>query len=744
MKRLIHLTPTTAAGLLVLSASLAGAQFSGTAFQVTINLPGYNPVTITDGQPGGPNQFPDTDPAKDRIGFDVTFLATDGQGNIIQGKTIEVKGHAFQSLGNTTRPDVGLAGPNALVITSTGGLAVANATVTVQSATIGTTPTAVLLKLKGKYTLKGGLIQAAGIAVDGFALRPGNVLLQTGSLPRAGESVSIANKSSVQFSYPDISTKVGVPVTQLADRISFSLGPDDAIVLPGSTDVLSYTADRIITVTTNQDLADLNPGAGCAGCSLRQALVEADLQSGTSAIQFNIPSAGVPVILMSTNVTHDFGSMGAVHTVIVDGASQPGGLVEIDGIMASPQDAAANPIVGLELTGANSMVVGLDIHSFPSHGIQIRPTGAPVNGSNDVEDNLIGTDPTGTKALPNGGDGLHISQQPSNTIASNVIAFNKGNGITVDGSGATGNLLHENLEVGNAGGILLSNGGNNLQPAPTLTSASSDGFTVTVAGTVHSTGNASVSVEVFANPTCDPSGQGQDFLGSTLTTTDGSGNAIFSGAFVEALPSGEVVTATVTDPNGNTSQFSACKSITQTPPANQPPIANAGPNQTVNVGTLVTLNGTGSSDPDNGPSPLTYSWKQTSGPIVVLSGAMTATPSFTPQQPGTYVFSLVVNDGLATSAPSSVTITVVTPSAAAQIQALILEVGSVRMPQVIRAVLLLDLNQASDLVEDGHNRAAINAMQAFIFFVRVGENLGISSKDGAALIAAANGIIVSL
>ncbi len=91
MKRLIHLTPTTAAGLLVLSASLAGAQFSGTAFQVTINLPGYNPVTITDGQPGGPNQFPDTDPAKDRIGFDVTFLATDGQGNIIQGKTIEVK-----------------------------------------------------------------------------------------------------------------------------------------------------------------------------------------------------------------------------------------------------------------------------------------------------------------------------------------------------------------------------------------------------------------------------------------------------------------------------------------------------------------------------------------------------------------------------------------------------------------------------------------------------------------------------
>ena len=744
MKHLICLRPTMTAGLLVLSATLAGAQFSGTAFQVTINRPGYNPVTITDGQQGAPNVFPDTDPAKDRIGFDVTFLATDGQGNVIQGKTIEVKGHAFQSLGNAGRPDVGVAGPDALVLTSTGGFAVANATVTVQSGTIGATPTAVLLKLKGKYTHKGGLIEAAGIAVDGFALRPGNVLLQTGSLPRAGESVSIANKSSVQFSYPDISTKVGVPVTQLADRISFSLGPDDAIVLPGSTDVLSYTADRIITVTTNQDLADMNPGAGCTGCSLRQALVEADLQSGTSAIQFNIPSAGVPVILMSTDVTHNFGSMGAVRTVIVDGASQPGGLVEIDGFMASPQDAASNPIVGLDLVGANSMVVGLDIHSFPSHGIQIRPSGAPVNGSNDVEDNLIGTDPTGTKSLPNGGDGIHISQQPSNTIASNVIAFNKGNGITVDGSGAIGNFLHENVEVGNAGGIVLSNGGNNLQPAPTVTSASSDGFTVTVGGTVHSTGNASVSVEVFANPTCDPSGQGQDFLGSTLTTTDGSGNAVFSGAFVEALLSGEIVTATVTDPNGNTSQFSACKPITQTTPTNQPPVANAGSNQTVNVGTLVTLNGTGSNDPDHGPSPLTYSWKQTSGPLVALSGATTATPSFTSSQPGTYVFSLVVSDGLAASAPSTVTITVVPPSAAAQIQALILEVGSIRMPAVVRAVLLILLSQASDLVEDGHDRPASNVMRTFIILVRVGENRGISSQDGAALIAAANGVIASL
>ncbi|WP_083918229.1 PKD domain-containing protein [Methylosarcina fibrata] len=91
---------------------------------------------------------------------------------------------------------------------------------------------------------------------------------------------------------------------------------------------------------------------------------------------------------------------------------------------------------------------------------------------------------------------------------------------------------------------------------------------------------------------------------------------------------------------------------------NTVPVSNAGSDQTVTAGNLVTLNGTGSSDPDNSPSPLTYSWTQTSGPTVTLTGADTAQPSFTPGEAGTYVFSLVVNDGLANSSADSVTITV--------------------------------------------------------------------------------------
>ena len=96
---------------------------------------------------------------------------------------------------------------------------------------------------------------------------------------------------------------------------------------------------------------------------------------------------------------------------------------------------------------------------------------------------------------------------------------------------------------------------------------------------------------------------------------------------------------------------------------NTPPIANAGPNQTVSVGSLVTLDGSGSSDPDNGPAPLSFTWTQVDGPAVTLTGADTATPTFTPTVAGTYTFSLVVNDGEADSAPDSVTITATSPCA---------------------------------------------------------------------------------
>lgn len=60
---------------------------------------------------------------------------------------------------------------------------------------------------------------------------------------------------------------------------------------------------------------------------------------------------------------------------------------------------------------------------------------------------------------------------------------------------------------------------------------------------------------------------------------------------------------------------------------NLPPVADAGPAQTVNEGQLTYLDGNGSNDPDDGIA--SYAWTQTAGPSVVLSDPGTAQPSFT-------------------------------------------------------------------------------------------------------------------
>ncbi|HEY9039000.1 MAG TPA: Ig-like domain-containing protein [Roseovarius sp.] len=107
--------------------------------------------------------------------------------------------------------------------------------------------------------------------------------------------------------------------------------------------------------------------------------------------------------------------------------------------------------------------------------------------------------------------------------------------------------------------------------------------------------------------------------------------------------------------------------ITVTSPANTPPTANAGPDQTVASASAVALDGTGS-DANNAGQTLSYAWSQTSGPAVVLTGGTTASPGFTapalvPGAPdAVVVFSLVVNDGIVASGADSVSVTVTAPA----------------------------------------------------------------------------------
>ena len=88
---------------------------------------------------------------------------------------------------------------------------------------------------------------------------------------------------------------------------------------------------------------------------------------------------------------------------------------------------------------------------------------------------------------------------------------------------------------------------------------------------------------------------------------------------------------------------------------NGKPVANAGPDQTVNVGDTVRLNGSSSADPDG--DALQFTWTLTtrpSGSATVLTSSTSPTPSFTADVAGSYEVGLTVSDGDSTSQPHSV------------------------------------------------------------------------------------------
>ena len=89
-------------------------------------------------------------------------------------------------------------------------------------------------------------------------------------------------------------------------------------------------------------------------------------------------------------------------------------------------------------------------------------------------------------------------------------------------------------------------------------------------------------------------------------------------------------------------------------PVNQAPVADAGEDQTVAINRTVTLDGSGSSDPDG--DALTYAWTAPVG--VTLSATDIANPTFTPTSAGTYNFTLTVTDEEGLYATDDVVITV--------------------------------------------------------------------------------------
>ena len=349
----------------------------------------------------------------------------------------------------------------------------------------------------------------------------------------------------------------------------------------------------------------------------------------------------------------------------VDSSSNVQIVNNLVGVNAAGTGALGNQQQGILVQNSSAATVRLNfVSANGGNGIELA---ASVSGAS-VRRNTIGMPNGSATALANRGHGILISGSSNNTIGSatdgaegNVIWGNGANGIAVVAP-ATGNAIRRNSLLGNTlRGIDLANNGvtandvgdadtgaNNLQNFPVLATAPGG-----IQGTLNSRPSLTYTVEYFINENCDPSGngEGESLVGSVSVATDANGNATLP---VFPIGAGVLITATATSPTGDTSEFSACVTSGA---SNDPPVASAGADQSVNAGNVVQLSGIASSDPDS--DPLTYTWTfvtRPSGSSAALSNATTPTPTFTADFPGLYTVRLVVNDGTIDSAPDDVDI----------------------------------------------------------------------------------------
>jgi CSLREA domain-containing protein len=243
------------------------------------------------------------------------------------------------------------------------------------------------------------------------------------------------------------------------------------------------------------------------------------------------------------------------------------------------RNSSSGNTVGGTSAGAGNLISG-----NACDGVFVESSGNKVLG------NRVGTTANGTGALGNGEAGVFLTTNTNTSTlvgdgtaaGSNTIAFNVEDGVEVQGG--TGGAISRNSIFSNGeSGIDLfpiagttpndgdnpatpqvdpdgDTGPNNLQNFPVLSSAKTSSTNTTVTGKLNSTPGKTFTVQFFSNPAGGD--EGKTFIDQESVLTDGSGNASIALQTTTRVAVGQNVTATATDPAGNTSEFSAPKTVT--------------------------------------------------------------------------------------------------------------------------------------------------------------------------------------
>ena len=245
------------------------------------------------------------------------------------------------------------------------------------------------------------------------------------------------------------------------------------------------------------------------------------------------------------------------------------------GITAS---GSGSVTVGGSAAGAGNVVSANDQNGMY---VTLSPGGVVI-----VEGNYFGTDVTGTLPLGNTYAGIRVGSGGAtiggiNPGQGNYIWWNGTTGVSVDtaahGVTIEGNSIEKNgwnvgagLETGidlGPTGVTANDAGdgdtgaNGLQNFPIVSAAwPLAGGGTQIQGVLHSSPNGAFDLYFYENAACLPPSQrvlqGWTYLGETQVTTDGNGTATYDVTLTPTVADGAHVSATATDDQGNTSEFS--------------------------------------------------------------------------------------------------------------------------------------------------------------------------------------------